>query len=203
MITSDVTLSQTLPPSVESAPSASPPVSVALDRPVVLVGLMGAGKTRVGKRLAERVALPFIDTDHEIERENGKTISELFETVGEPAFREGERRVIARLLEGPPSIIAAGGGAYLDPRTRAKIREHGSAVWLRADLATLIARTSRSNKRPLLEGVDRGKKLSELIAIRHPIYAEADAVVESGIGPVEETVEAVLKAVLALMERRR
>jgi shikimate kinase len=176
---------------------------VRLDRPVVLVGLMGAGKTRVGKRLAERTRLPFIDTDQEIEHETGKTITQLFETVGEAVFRNGERRIIARLLEGPVSIIAAGGGAFMDPETRDKIRRHGVAVWLRADLGTLISRTSRSNKRPLLEGVDRAARLSELMAIRHPVYAEADIVVDSGAGPVDDTVDAVLAGLAALAEKAR
>lgn len=203
VINSGVTLRQTLPPDSESDPPVPQAIPLHLDRPIVLVGLMGAGKTRVGKRLAERTHLPFIDTDQEIERETGKTIAELFETVGEAAFRDGERRVIARLLQGPVAIIAAGGGAYMESRTRARIRERGLAVWLRADLGTLMARTSRSNKRPLLEGVDRSAKLSELMAIRHPIYAEADVVVDSGAAPVDETVESVLKAITATMAQPR
>ncbi len=190
MINSDVILSQTLQPVAESHP-AKPP---ALDRSVILVGLMGAGKTRVGKRLAERLGLPFIDADHAIEAETGKTISELFAQIGEATFREGERRMIARLLGGPRSIIAAGGGAFMDPRTRATIRERALSVWLRADLDTLVARTSRSNRRPLLEGVDRAAKLQELMDIRYPIYAEAELIVDSLPGPVEQTVDAVIVA---------
>jgi len=165
-----------------------------LDRPVILVGLMGAGKTRVGRRLAERLHLPFMDTDHEIENETGKSISELFAQIGEPAFREGERRLITRLLDRSASIIATGGGAFIDPRTRATLLGQGLVIWLRADLDTLVARTSRNNKRPLLQGVDRAEKLSELMNVRYPIYAEAHLTVDSHHGPVENTVEAVLAA---------
>jgi shikimate kinase len=165
-----------------------------LDRPVVLIGLMGAGKTRVGRRLSEILGIPFVDTDQEIERETGRTISELFAVIGEPAFRDGERRVIARLLRGPVTVIATGGGAYMDPFTRAMIRERGLAIWLRADLETLVARTARSHKRPLLEGVGKAAKLAELMQVRYPVYAEADLVVDSQPGPVENTADAVLLA---------
>lgn len=190
MINSAVSLSQTIQPRVESDPAEQ----LILDRPVILVGLMGAGKTRVGRRLAERLHLPFMDTDHEIENETGKTISDLFAQIGEPAFREGERRLIARLLNRSASIIATGGGAFIDPRTRATLLEQGLVVWLRADLDTLVARTGRNNKRPLLQGVDRAEKLSELMKVRYPIYAEAHLTVDSHHGPVENTVEAVLVA---------
>jgi shikimate kinase len=174
--------------SVLRAPSSPP----SLDRSIILVGLMGAGKTRVGRRLAERLGLPFIDADQATEAETGKTIAELFAQIGEPAFREGERRVIARLLKGPLSIIAAGGGAFMDVKTRATIREMALSIWLRADLDTLVARTSRSNRRPLLEGVDKAAKLKELMDIRYPVYAEADLTVDSRPGPVDQTVEDVL-----------
>ena len=194
MINSGVSLSQIIPPCAESYSAAVSLLDGRLVRPLVLVGLMGAGKTRVGKRLAEILDAPFVDSDHEIEQETGKTISELFAVIGEPAFREGERRVIARLLRGPAAVIAAGGGAYMDPGTRAAIREHGLAIWLRADLETLIARTARSHKRPLLEGVGKAAKLAELMRLRYPIYAEAELVVDSQPGPVENTVQAVLSA---------
>jgi shikimate kinase len=160
----------------------------------VLVGLMGAGKTRVGRRLAEKLDLPFIDADTEIETETGKTISELFAQIGEAAFREGERRMIGRLLRRPASVIATGGGAFMDGATRAAIRDRAISIWLRADLDTLVARTARSHRRPLLEGVDRAAKLAELMAIRYPVYAEAHMVVDSLVGPVDQTVEAVLAA---------
>jgi shikimate kinase len=138
--------------------------------------------------------VPFVDADHAIEADTGKTITELFNHAGELAFRLGERRMIARLLQGPPTIIAAGGGAYIDPVTRATIRDRALSLWLRADLDTLVARTSRSHRRPLLEGVDRTAKLAELMANRYPIYAEADLVVDSFAGPVEQTVNAVIAA---------
>ncbi len=198
MINRGVNISQTLTPLAESDPARA----LALDRPLVLVGLMGAGKTRVGKRLSERLGLPFIDTDQEIEKDHGKTIAELFAVMGEPAFREGERRFISRILQGDIAIVAAGGGAFMDARTRAKIRECATALWLRADLDTLVSRTARSKKRPLLNGVDPAAKLAELMTIRHPVYEEADIVVESLPGPVEQTVEAVLDALRQYRENR-
>ncbi|HTJ65721.1 MAG TPA: shikimate kinase [Alphaproteobacteria bacterium] len=199
VINSAVTLSQTIQACAESATGGH----FELDRSVVLVGLMGAGKTRVGRRLAERLGLPFLDTDVEIERETGKSIADLFTQIGEPAFRDGERRMIARLIDGPVRIIATGGGAFIDPRTRTAIRERGLSVWLRADLDTLVARTARSHKRPLLEGVDRAAKLQELMTARYPIYAEAQLTVDSVPGPVEQTVDAVLRALEDHYEQRQ
>ena len=192
VINSAVSLRQTIQSAVESVPARLP----KLDRPVVLVGLMGAGKTRVGRRLAERLNLPFVDTDQVIEAENGRTIAQLFAQIGEPAFREGERRLIARLVTGPAAIVATGGGAFMEPRTRTTLSERAITVWLRADLDTLVARTSRSNKRPLLQGVDRAQKLAELMAARYPAYAEAHLTVDSLQGPVEQTVDAVLAALV-------
>ena len=195
MINSAVTLRQTRQPRQSLQPqSESHPAVPVPDRSIVLIGLMGAGKSRVGKRLAERLGLPFADADQEIERETGKTVSELFATVGEAAFRARERNMIHRLLSGPLAVIASGGGAYLDPMTRDEIRALGRSVWLRADLETLVERTSRSNRRPLLEGVDRRAKLAELMERRYPIYAEADLVVDSCTGPIEATVDAVIAA---------
>jgi shikimate kinase len=190
VINSAVSLSQTIQPRVESDTVEQ----LNLDRPVVLVGLMGAGKTRVGRRLADRLGLPFLDTDQEIEADTGKTISELFAHIGEPAFRDGERRMIARLMGRTASIIATGGGAFMDPQTRTSMLERALVVWLRADLDTLVARTARSNKRPLLQGVDRPAKLAELMALRYPTYAQAHLTVDSLHGPVEQTVNAVLAA---------
>jgi shikimate kinase len=194
VINSVVTLRQTIPPFAESDPPRRPRPPSAFDRPIVLVGLMGAGKSRVGRRLAERLGLNFIDTDHEIERETCKTISELFAVIGEPAFRAGERRVVSRLVQGPVAVIAIGGGAYMNEETRKTIRQHAFSIWLRADLETLVARTARSQKRPLLEGTDKAAKLAELMRLRYPVYAEADIVVDSVPGPVENTVVAVLAA---------
>jgi shikimate kinase len=190
VINSAVSLSQTIQPRPESVPAEH----LNLDRPVILVGLMGAGKTRVGRRLAERLGIPFLDTDIEIESETGKTITELFTQIGEPAFREGERRTIARLMRNGISVIATGGGAFMDPQTRVSIRDQALSVWLRADLETLVARTARSQKRPLLQGVDRAVKLAELMELRYPVYAEAHLIVDSVQGPVEQTVDSVLAA---------
>ena len=174
-----------------------------IDCSVVLVGLMGAGKSAIGRRLASRLGIPFVDADEEIERAAGCSISDIFEIHGEAAFRDGERRVIARLLTRPPHVLATGGGAFMDPETRAAIRACGISVWLRADLDLLVSRVSRRNNRPLLAGGDPREILQRLMNERHPIYAEADVVVESGDGPHEQTVEAVLGALGAHVEARR
>ncbi|MBT5415023.1 MAG: shikimate kinase [Rhodospirillaceae bacterium] len=171
-------------------------------RSVVLIGLMGAGKTCIGRRLASRLALPFVDADAEIEKAAGCTIEDIFESHGEAAFRDGERRVIARILDGKPVVLATGGGAYMNEETRAKIRGHGISVWLRAELDLLLKRTGRRNNRPLLKRGDRRQILETLMAERYPIYAEADIVVDSMDGPPDETVEAVLRALDGQCEDR-
>jgi len=148
-------------------------------RPVVLVGLMGAGKTSVGQRLAEMLGAGFADSDVEVERAAGMTIPEIFECLGEAHFRDGERRVLARLLSGPPGVLATGGGAFMNAGTRALIAERGVSVWLKADLETLVARTAGRTHRPLLNTGDPRATLRRLIAERHPVYAEADVTVES------------------------
>ncbi len=163
-------------------------------RSIVLVGLMGAGKTCIGRRLASRLARPFVDADAEIEKAAGCTIEDIFESHGEAAFRDGERRVIARILDGPPVVLATGGGAYMNEETRAKIRQHGISVWIRAELDLLLKRTSRRNNRPLLKRGDRRQIMGALMAERYPVYAEADLTVDSKDGPPDETVEAVLRA---------
>ena len=174
-----------------------------IDCSVVLVGLMGAGKSAIGRRLASRLGIPFVDADEEIERAAGCSISDIFEIHGEAAFRDGERRVIARLLNRPPHVLATGGGAFMDPETRMAIRACGISVWLRADLELLVSRVSRRNNRPLLAGGDPREILQRLMNERHPIYAEADVVVESRDGPHEQTVEAVLGALGAHVEAQR
>ena len=163
-------------------------------RTIVLVGLMGAGKTKIGRRLAVRLNLPFFDSDNEIETAAGETIEEIFRKRGEGVFRDGERRVIARLLEQPPHILATGGGAFMDPATRALIARHGVSVWLRADLDVLVARVSRRNNRPLLQRSDPRSVLAELIERRHPVYAEADIVIDSSDGSAEQTTTRVIAA---------
>jgi shikimate kinase len=169
-------------------------------RTIVLVGLMGAGKTKIGRRLAARLHLPFADSDEAIETAAGETIEEIFRHRGEAAFRDGERRVIARLLQGPVHILATGGGAFMDAETRAVIAEQGVSVWLRADLDVLFARVSRRSNRPLLKTPDPRAVLAELIDRRYPIYAEADLTIDSGDGPPEATATRTIAA-LATCER--
>ncbi len=163
-------------------------------RSLVLVGLMGAGKTSIGRRVALRLGLPFRDADAEIERAAGCTVAELFRRYGEPAFREGERRVIKRLLAGPPIVLATGGGAFMDPETRAEISARGTSIWLRCSLATLVRRTAGRSHRPLLAGGDPETVLRNLMAVRHPVYAEADIVVQGGDDSPETTMGRVLDA---------
>lgn len=147
--------------------------------PVVLVGLMGAGKTSVGRRLAEKLGIPFVDADHEIEAAAGKAIPEIFADHGEAYFREGERRVIARLLGDGAQVLATGGGAYINSETRARIQEHGVSVWLKAGLPLLMKRVSKRPGRPLLQADDPEAVMRGLMEKRYPIYAEADVTVES------------------------
>jgi shikimate kinase len=164
------------------------------DRSIVLVGLMGAGKSTVGRRLAKRLALPFVDSDEEIERAARRSIAEIFDGYGEGSFRDGERRVIARLIDGEPKVIATGGGAFLDPRTRALILERCVAIWLDADVATLAERVGRRGHRPLLKGKDPAVLLGELAGARNPFYAEAHLHVRSQEVPHERAVERILEA---------
>jgi len=172
-----------------------------LDRPIVMVGMMGAGKSAIGRRLAQRLGLPFVDADAEIERAAGATIAEIFEKHGEAVFRDGERRVIARLLDGPVGVLATGGGAFMDPETRARIRARGITVWLKADLETLVERVSRRGHRPLLKNGDPREIIARLLAERGPIYAEADITVETGHAPTAATVERVIEALAAFQPR--
>lgn len=177
--------------------TASEPAPV-LDRTLVLVGLMGAGKSSIGRRLAQRLGVDFLDADTEIETAAGRTIPEIFADLGEPAFRDGERRVIRRLLEDrTPHVLATGGGAFMAPDTRAVIRERGLSLWLKADLDTLYERVARRSNRPLLKTADPKETLRNLMAVRYPVYAEADIVVETRRVPIETTVEKVYQAVLA------
>jgi shikimate kinase len=170
------------------------PTPLSLPRTVALVGLMGAGKSAIGRRLAHRLGLPFVDADDEIERAAGCTIAEFFERFGETEFRAGERRVIARLLEGPPHVLSTGGGAYIDPETRALMREKALTVWLRAELDVLFDRVKKRAHRPLLRQGDPREILGRLMDQRYPIYAEADLVVESTAQPADRTTEQVIEA---------
>jgi shikimate kinase len=174
-----------------------PTVPKATKDTIVMVGLMGAGKTSIGRRLAARVGLPFVDADEEIEAAAGSSIEDIFERLGEASFRDGERRVIARLLDGPPIVLATGGGAFMDPQTRERIAAKAISVWLRADLDTLVRRTSRRNDRPLLKDGDPREILARLMDRRYPIYQQADIVVDSVDAPADETVQNVLDALTA------
>jgi len=171
--------------------------AVAPQRTIVLVGLMGAGKTKIGRRLAARLNRPFFDSDNEIEAAAGESIPEIFRNRGEAVFRDGERRVIARLLDQPVHVLATGGGAFMDPQTRAVITRRGVSVWLRADLDVLFARVSRRNNRPLLQEREPRAVLAELIERRYPIYAEADLTIDSGDGAPEQTVNRAIAALAA------
>lgn len=166
----------------------------SIDRPVVLVGMMGVGKTSIGKRLAGRLGLDFVDADEEIERAAGMSIAEIFEKFGEPYFRDGERRVIARLIDGAPKVIATGGGAFINDETRALILERALSIWLDADVKILAERVARRNHRPLLTGRDPVEVLTELGKMRGPIYATADIHIRSDTSPHSRTVENILKA---------
>jgi shikimate kinase len=149
------------------------------NRTIVLVGMMGAGKSSIGRRLASEFNVPFVDADTEIETAAGMSIPEIFEAHGEPYFRSGEARVIARLLESGPQVLASGGGAFINPQTRALIRARGISVWLKADLEVLLRRIKRRSDRPLLKTDDPEQTLRQLIAERYPIYAEADVTIHS------------------------
>ena len=168
----------------------------AITRTIALVGLMGAGKSAIGKRLAHRLGLPFVDADTEIEAAAGCTIEEFFERFGEAEFRAGERRVIQRLLDGAPHVLATGGGAFMDLQTRALMRERATTIWLRADINVLFERVSRRSNRPLLKNGDPRGTLERLMAARYPIYAEADLVVDSRDAPADRTAEDVLAALM-------
>jgi shikimate kinase len=170
-----------------------------LDKTVVLVGMMGAGKTSVGRRLAAVLGVPFRDADAEIEQAAGCTINEIFERFGEPAFRDGERKVIARLLAEPAHVLATGGGAFMDPETRQRIKESGISIWLKAPLDLLLERVLRKDTRPLLRNTDSRAALERLLVERESTYAQADVTIESDEGPHE----VVVKRVLAALEARR
>jgi shikimate kinase len=166
-----------------------------IDRPIVLVGMMGVGKSTVGMKLANLLELPFVDADDEIERAARMSVSEIFERYGEPSFRDGERRVIARLVSERPAVIATGGGAFCNDETRALILEKTIPVWLDSDLDTLVERVSRKDNRPLLRGGDPREILTRLKREREPFYSQAPIHVTSQPGPHEQTVQQILKAI--------
>ncbi len=165
-------------------------------RSIVLVGMPGCGKSAIGRRLAPRLELPFLDVDEEIERAAGKTIKEIFADHGEPYFRDGERRVIARLLTSGPQVLATGGGALLAEETRANIRRHGISIWVKADVPILVRRIAKRSSRPLFEGRDPERVVRELMEARDPLYATADLVVESRDVPHDIIVGEIIEALV-------
>lgn len=171
-----------------------PAEHLALPRTVVLVGLMGAGKSVVGRRLAQRLHVPFVDADTEIEKAAGLSVADIFASLGEDAFRDGERKVMARLLDGEPCVLAAGGGAFMAEETRHRIRRRGISIWLRADLDLLVRRTAGRSHRPLLNQGDPRAKLATLMDQRYPTYAEADIIIDADDESPDATTARVLQA---------
>jgi len=170
-------------------------ISDRLDRPIVLVGLMGAGKSTVGRRLAGILGRDFVDADDAIEEAAQRSVAEIFDEFGEAYFRDGERRVIARLIEENSGVIATGGGAFVDDETRALILDRAIAAWIDVDIDTLVERTSRRNTRPLLRGGDPKAILSDLLQKREKFYAQAQIRVKSENGPHTDTARAIIEAI--------
>ena len=173
-----------------------------IPKTIVLVGLMGAGKTCIGRRLAKRLGLPFVDADDEIEKSAGCSIPDVFDLYGEAEFREGERRVITRLLNQPVHVLATGGGAFIDKHTRRRVKNMALSIWIRADIELLISRTKRRDNRPLLRDTNHREKLEQLIEQRYPSYEEADIVVESGHESPDVTVTKVIDALKTIDDER-
>ena len=177
----------------EPAPEAAVAAGLGT-RSVVLVGMMGAGKTSIGRRLAGRLGLPFVDADAEIEKAAGMTIPDIFAGRGEPEFRSGEARVIARLLDGGPQVLATGGGAFMNVDTRSGIAAKGISIWLKAEIDVLMRRIRRRSDRPLLKTDDPVETLKQLVAQRYPVYAEADLTVQSRDVPHDKIVDEIVAA---------
>jgi shikimate kinase len=174
---------------------------MSLKRTVALVGMMGAGKTSIGKRLAARLDVPFADADHEIEEAAGMSVAEIFAKFGEPYFRDGERRVIARLLGEKPLVLATGGGAYMDEVTRATMKDAAFTIWLKAPIEILLGRVRKrqgaNQTRPLLANNDMRDTLERLLAAREPVYATADMVLESGDDPHAVLLDKIVAALVS------
>ena len=169
-------------------------VQMTLHRTVALVGMMGAGKTSIGRRLATRLQVPFRDADHEIEAAAGLTVAEIFAKFGEPYFRDGEKRVIARLLGEPPHVLATGGGAFMDETTRTAMRDAAFTIWLKAPVALLLSRVKKRETRPLLREGDMRQTMEKLLAVREPVYAQADLTIDSVDEPHGRAVEHIIEA---------
>lgn len=190
-------MTQTLPP--------CPPMqrsSPWLSRPIVLVGLMGAGKTRIGGILAREMDIPFVDSDMEVERAAGTSVSNIFESYGEAAFRDCEAKVIQRLITAGPQVIATGGGAFMNDGTRQAIKSQAISIWLKADIDILLERTAQSGRRPLLQVDDPRAVLQRLIDLRYPVYAEADITLDSGSQPPQDMARAAKAAVADFIAER-
>ncbi len=172
-------------------------------RSIVLVGLMGAGKSTVGRRLAQTLKLPFRDADHEIEAAAGMTIPDIFSMHGEEHFRDGERRVIARLLQEGPMVLATGGGAFMNEETRQNVAEHGISIWLKADLDVLMRRVRKRDTRPLLRNADPEGTMRKLMEIRYPVYALADLTIDSHEAPHDRVVADIIKALGAWFDKEK
>jgi len=167
-----------------------------LHKPIVLVGLMGAGKTTVGRRLAKVIGYQFVDSDVEIEEAAGCSITDIFAVYGEPIFRDLELRVISRLLENKHTVIATGGGAWIQEPIRQQIKERGISIWLRAELSVLLERVERRNHRPLLQNGDKKATMEKLMRERYPVYELADLILDSGDGPHEDVVDKAVETIL-------
>jgi shikimate kinase len=178
-------------------------IRARLDKPVVLVGLMGTGKTRLGRMLATTLDLPFTDSDDEIEKAAGMSVAEIFDRFGEPYFRDGERRVVKRLLDDGVKIIATGGGAVMTHETADLIREKSISLWIRADLSVMLERTARNDRRPLLRNGDPEKILQELVELRYPVYGRADIAIDSHSGPVESILSQTLEKLDKFLRNRK
>lgn len=189
-----VVTNRTLAEQPERVGSAADIVGRLGPRSLVLIGLMGCGKSSVGRRLAHRLSIPFVDADEEIEKAANKSIPEIFEEHGEDYFRAGERRVIARLLRQGPQVLATGGGAFMNADTRAAIRSNGVSVWLRAELPLLMRRVSKRSNRPLLRTANPEATMRRLMDARYPVYAEADLTVDSRDVPHDVMADAVVEA---------
>lgn len=171
------------------------------DRSIVLIGMMGVGKSSIGRRLGARLGIPFVDADDEIEKAAGMSIADIFARHGEAAFRSGEARVIARLLNGGPQVLATGGGAVMNPETRALIQERGVSIWLSAEFELLLRRINkRKAERPMLQTADPATTLRELLAKREPIYAQADLTVQSRDVPHDAVVAEIVERLAAFLD---
>ncbi len=192
-----------MPASLDPLPSHAPdagPIPYP-ERTIALVGLMGVGKSTVGRRLAARLGLPFQDGDEVIEEAAGMSVSDIFAELGEAEFRAGEARVMRRLLEAPRMVLATGGGAVLNAETRALLATRATTVWLKADLAVVASRVQRRDTRPLLRGKDPVQALSAMAEVRYPVYATADVMVEVGLGAHGQSVDAIIAGLNAFWAR--